>query len=89
MRRKFGLTCNREPFSLLSLIYRRRKIWIARSTMDNPPTKVNLEDSGCVVDGLRSALLDGNVEDQNLMVRRVQSQISRYFAIDTQLHSCM
>ena len=42
--------------------------------MDNPPTKVNLEDSGCVVDGLRSALLDGNVEDQNIMVRRVQSQ---------------
>lgn len=40
--------------------------------MDNPPTKVNLEDSGCVVDGLRSALLDGNVEDQNLMLDHLE-----------------
>ncbi|XP_020630749.1 solute carrier family 28 member 3-like isoform X2 [Orbicella faveolata] len=38
--------------------------------MESPDTKKapNLEDSGCVVDGLRSALCDGDVEDENSMM---------------------
>ena len=41
--------------------------------MESPPTKnaLNLEDSGCVVDGLRSALSDGDVEDENSMMVRL------------------
>lgn len=41
-----------------------------RSTMESPDTKKapNLEDSGCVVDGLRSALCDGDMEDENSMM---------------------
>lgn len=37
--------------------------------MESPPTKtaVNLEDSGCVVDGLRG-LRDGDIEDENSMM---------------------
>jgi len=38
--------------------------------MESPPRKnaVNLEDSGCVVDGLRSALSDGD-DENSMMVR--------------------
>ena len=38
--------------------------------MESPDTKKapNLEDSGCVVDGLRSALCDGDMEDENSMM---------------------
>ena len=45
-----------------------------RPTMESPEPKKapNLEDSGCVVDGLRSALCDGDLEDKNsVMVRLV------------------
>lgn len=44
-----------------------------RSTMESPDTKKapNLEDSGCIVDGLRSALCDGDVEDENSMMVRL------------------
>jgi len=44
-----------------------------RSTMESPDTKKapNLEDSGCVVDGLRSALCDGDVEDEDSMMVRI------------------
>ena len=40
--------------------------------MESPPTKTapNLEDSGCVVDGLRIALSDGDMEDENSMMVR-------------------
>ena len=38
--------------------------------MESPPRKiaVNLEDSGCVVDGLRSALSDEGEDENSMMV---------------------
>lgn len=44
-----------------------------RSAMESPAPKnaPNLEDSGCVVDGLRSALCDADVEDENSMMVRL------------------
>lgn len=41
--------------------------------MESPPSTknaVNLEDSGCVVDGLRSALSDGD-DENSMMVRLI------------------
>ena len=50
--------------------------------MESPPTKsaLNLEDSGCVVDGLRSALSDGDVEDENAIMVRLSVNYSPFYA---------
>ena len=55
--------------------------------MESPDTKKapNLEDSGCVVDGLRSALCDGDVEDENsMMVRLNVNSTPFYWYFDVQ-----
>ena len=52
-----------------------------QSTMESPDTKKapNLEDSGCVVDGLRSALCDGDVEDENSMMVRLDVNSTPFY----------
>lgn len=51
--------------------------------MESPPTKkaLNLEDSGCVVDGLRSGLSDGDVEDENSMMVRFSVSYTPFYAL--------
>lgn len=49
--------------------------------MESPPRKtaVNLEDSGCVVDGLRSALSDEGEDEKSMMVRHYIILLTIYF----------
>ena len=51
--------------------------------MESPPRKtmVNLEDSGCVVDGLRSALSDEVEDEKSMMVRHYIILLVLYFII--------
>jgi len=51
--------------------------------MENPDTKKapNLEDSGCVIDGLRSALCDGDVEDEHSMMVRIAVNPTRFHSL--------
>ena len=51
--------------------------------MESPPRKtaVNLEDSGCVVDGLRSALSDDVEDEKSVMVRHYIILLVLYFII--------
>ena len=49
--------------------------------MESPPRKtaVNLEDSGCVVDGLRSALSDEGDDESSMMVCHYIILLTIYF----------
>ena len=49
--------------------------------MESPPRKtaVNLEDSGCVVDGLRNALSDEGEDENSMMVGHYIILLVLYF----------
>ena len=54
-----------------------------RSIMESPEPKKapNLEDSGCVVDGLRSALYDGDAEDENSSMVRLVVNYTPFYSL--------